>query len=207
MAIQVTVCKLLHDRLRTLPRMFGEHDVATIPQNGIYVVFEAGESAHGGERVVRVGTHTGANNLQARLKEHMFTPNKDRSVFRKHIGRCLLAQRGDPFYAQWDLDLTTREKRETYGHLIDRSRLKEVENEVTAYMNRALTFSVFAVGTERVALETKLLSTLSQCPQCGPSEMWLGRHHPNRAIAEGGLWNINGLRGLALSDAEAHTIF
>ena len=32
-----------------------------------------------------------------RLNEHLFTPNKDRSIFRKHVGRCLLVQRNDLF--------------------------------------------------------------------------------------------------------------
>ncbi|MSP93707.1 MAG: hypothetical protein EXR00_00415 [Alphaproteobacteria bacterium] len=39
------------------------------------------------------------------------TPNKDRSIFRKHVGRCLLAKSGDPLLAQWEIDLTTKASR------------------------------------------------------------------------------------------------
>ena len=198
----MTVCQLVHDRLRALRRFSNEYDVEAIPKSGIYVVFEKGELAHGGDRIVRVGTHTGENNLRGRLKEHIFTMNKDRSIFRKHIGRCLLSKRNDPLYDHWNLDLTTREKRKKFGNLVDIVRLNEVELEITAYIHEALTFSVLAVAAERIALEGKLLSTLAQCPHCAASENWLGRHHPNKVIAESGLWNIQGVKGRGLSAAE-----
>ena len=202
----MTICQVVHDRLRELRRFSNEYDAKTIPKNGIYIVFEAGELAHGGDRIVRVGTHTGVDNLRGRLKEHIFTQNKDRSIFRKHIGRCLLVKRSDPFYDSWDLDLTTKSKREKFGHLVDTVVLDKIETEVTAYIHKALTFSVIELGAERIAMESKLLSTLAQCPNCGASENWLGRHHPNKVIAESGLWNIQGVKGKGLSAAEVDAL-
>ena len=76
-------CHYLHDTLSRLPRLKRE-DLAHIPQNGIYVLFENGEQGHGGDRIVRVGTHRGRNNLPGRIREHLYKANKDRSIFRKH---------------------------------------------------------------------------------------------------------------------------
>jgi len=38
-----------------------------IPANGIYIMFEKGETYQGLDRIVRVGTHTGDNQLYSRL--------------------------------------------------------------------------------------------------------------------------------------------
>ena len=57
------------------------------------VLFETGELAHGADRIVWVGTHTGSNEMPSRLKQHFLKENKDRSIFRKNIGRALLNRR------------------------------------------------------------------------------------------------------------------
>jgi len=79
-----------------------------IPQNGIYFLFEKGEIAHGYRRIVRVGTHTGENQLRNRLSQHFFNENKDRSIFRKNVGRAILSKNCDPYLSVWELDFTTR---------------------------------------------------------------------------------------------------
>ncbi len=142
----MSVCQFLHERLRELPRFKADYDPQEIPENGLYFVFERDEAAHNGERIVRVGTHTGQNNLPKRLKEHLYTMNKDRSIFRKHVGRCLLARLDDPFLETWDIDLTTRQARAKFEHLVDKKRLGEVEQEVSAYMNANFSFVVLRVG-------------------------------------------------------------
>lgn len=128
-------CRYLHETLSRLPRLKRE-DLTKVPKNGIYVLFENRENAHHGERIVRVGTHRGQNNLAPRIREHLYTPNKDCSIFRKHIGRCLLAKAGDPFLAQWEIDLTTKASRALNEYKVDKSRLQEIEAEVTRYMVR-----------------------------------------------------------------------
>ena len=72
-------------------------DVTRIPLNGIYVLFERGEVAHGANRIVRVGTHTGDDQLRSCLRQHFLLENKDRSIFRKNIGRAPLNRDYDPF--------------------------------------------------------------------------------------------------------------
>ena len=61
-----------------------------IPENGIYIIFEKGEKYGNLDRIVRVGTHTGNNQLRSRLNQHFLKENKNRSIFRKNIGRCFL---------------------------------------------------------------------------------------------------------------------
>jgi hypothetical protein len=201
-------CQYLHDTLSCLPRLRRE-DLAQAPDNGIYVLFEKGEEGHGVERIVRIGTHTGQNNLAPRIREHLYTPNKDRSIFRKHVGRCLLAKESDPFLTQWQIDLTTKASRAMNGHKVDKARLKQVENEVTRYMTENFSFSAlrFDTQTERLQYEASLISTIFNCRDCGPSETWLGKSHPTSAVMRGcGLWNMQGLHGPVLSLDEAQRV-
>jgi len=113
------ICLQLHGLLNSLPRHRFPFDELAIPGNGIYILFEKGEHAHGVDRIVRVGTHTGENQLRSRLKQHFMNENKDRSIFRKNIGRAILQRAEDPFLAQWNWDLTTRKVREPYLPLLD----------------------------------------------------------------------------------------
>ncbi len=173
----MSVCQFLHERLMGLPRFKAKYDPQEIPENGLYFVFERGEAAHDGERIVRVGTHTGQNNLSKRLKEHLYTMNKDRSIFRKHVGRCILTRRDDPFLETWDIDLTTRQARAKFEHVVDKKRLGEVEQEVSDYMNANFSFVVLRVDdkADRLAAESGILSVIADCGGCRASDSWLGQ--------------------------------
>ena len=139
------ICVALHHLFNRLERFTFPFAVSEIPRNGIYILFEAGEQAHGVDRIVRVGTHTGGGQLRSRLQQHFVRENKDRSVFRKNIGRALLNRAGDPFLEQWNWDLTTRKAKETYGHLVDWGKQKELERQVTACIQERFSFVVFEV--------------------------------------------------------------
>ncbi len=198
-------CRYLHHTLSRLPRL-KRKDLAKVPDNGIYVLFENGEQGHDGERIVRVGTHRGQNNLPGRIREHLYKSNKDRSIFRKHVGRCLLAKAGDPFLAQWEIKLTTKASRALSEGKVDKTRLQEVEADVTRYMVENFSFSILRFESEedRLHYEECLLSTIYACPDCGPFGTWLGRFHPtSEVIRTCGLWNVQGLAGKVLSLDEA----
>jgi len=105
------ICSQLHSLARRGKQHSFPFDRARLPINGIYVLFETGEEAHGGERIVRVGTHTGDRQLPSRLMQHFVNENKDRSIFRKNIGRSLLRKAADPFSAEWEVDRTSRAER------------------------------------------------------------------------------------------------
>lgn len=200
----MTDCQALHEWVHTLPELdFSFTDLA-IPMNGIYFLFEKGERAHGGKRIVRVGTHTGEGQLLSRLKQHFLTPNKDRSIFRKNIGRALLARDHDPFCADWELDLTPRAARELHGTRIDTAKQALVEKRVSAYIRDNFTFAVVRSDKkdERLRLESRCISTVSLCPLCIPSASWLGNDSPKEKIRESGLWIVNELYKEPLSDAD-----
>lgn len=101
-------CAALHTWARSLPRHRFPFDEKKIPKDGIYLLFEKGERSHGGERLVRAGTHTGEGQLPSRLRQHFVMENKDRSIFRKNIGRALLNKKPDPYAAVWELDFHER---------------------------------------------------------------------------------------------------
>src|SRR5690606_13641211 len=120
------VCTKLHQIIQNLPRFSFPFDATAIPKNGIYFLFERDEFGHDGERIVRIGTHTGDNQLPSRLQQHFVTENKDRSIFRKNIGRAILAKNNDPYSVDWEFDRTSRVNREKYG-LGDREKQSKIE--------------------------------------------------------------------------------
>lgn len=191
----MTTCKSFHEWAYSLPRFQFPFDAVQIPKNGLYLLFQKGERGHRSDRIVRVGTHTGTDQLRSRLKQHFLTPNKDRSIFRKNIGRALLAQDKDPFLADWELDLTPRAARELHGTHIDFEKQKMVEKNVSEYIQNNFSFAVVRVDDkeERLRLESRIISTVSLCTDCKPSADWLGNSSPKEKIRESGLWIVNEL--------------
>ena len=85
----VNYCKELHELTNKLARLSFPFNKDLIPRNGIYILFEKGENAHNGlNRIVRIGTHTGDNQLFSRLKQNFLIEDKDRSIFRKKYRSC-----------------------------------------------------------------------------------------------------------------------
>lgn len=197
-------CEKLHRWANSLPIFRFPFDATKVPRNGIYLLFEKGELAHGGNRIVRIGTHTGENQLPSRLHQHFLTENKDRSIFRKNVGRALLNKVHDPFLRLWEIDLTPAAARKKYGGTIDAAKLQEVEKRVSRYLRENFDFVALRVDlkSERLALESKMISTVSGCEECVPSKSWLGRFSPKEKIQESGLWLVNELykEPLAASD-------
>ncbi|MFI3314053.1 MAG: hypothetical protein R3Y04_00110 [Rikenellaceae bacterium] len=192
----------LHKLFNNLPRYNHTFDPNDIPKNGIYIFFEEGEKFGELDRIVRVGTHTGNNQLCSRIKQHLLAKNKDRSIFRKNIGRAILNGQNDDYLTKWNYDLTSRKNKERYGSLIDAQRQELIEKEVTEYMQGHFTFVVFPVETkeERLELETAIIATIkSSCP---PSSNWLGNHSPIEKICQSGLWLVLGLKVDPITEAQ-----
>jgi len=175
----------------SLPQWFNEQG---IPKNGIYILFEKGELAHSTDRIVRIGTHTGNNKLWSRLKEHL-NENKDRSIFRKNIGRALLNKDNDPFIEQWN-------KKALPLDFVDFIKQKEIEKRVTKYIRGNFSFVTFQIDNKdkRLELESKIISTVSHCNECKPSQNWLGLFSPVEKIRKNGLWLVNKLKKTPLSE-------
>ena len=198
------LCEDLHRWANTLPVFSFPFDARALPLNGIYLVFEEGETAHGTNRIVRVGTHTGIDQLRSRLKQHFLVENKDRSIFRKNIGRALLNKDHDAFLSDWELDLTARKSKDQHSGRIDMVRQQSVERRVSDYIQSSFSFVAVPVDDkeQRLRLESRLISTVSLCETCRPSKTWLGRFSPKEKIQKSGLWLVNELYRQPLSTDE-----
>ena len=199
-------CEAVHHFANGLPTL--RFPVSTtLPADGIYILFEKGETGHGGRRIVRVGSHTGAGNVPKRLAEHT-KANKDRSIFRKNIGRAFLNRSNDAFLEQWDWDLTSKQKRTDCAHLLDIERQRAIEILITEYIIENFLFSVLPVadGRSRLMLESALIATVAHCPGCGASANWLGNYSPVAAICSSGLWLKQHLNGKILSDQQLRVL-
>jgi len=197
------LCSQLHEVIRTLPSyQFGTLP-SDLPTDGVYFCFEVGELGHAAQRVTRIGSHTGKGNLAARLREHV-TVNKDRSIFRKHIGRAILSRNRDPFLADWNIDLTTKRARNKHAHRIDMTKQRSIEDEVSDYLQSSISFSVLSMANsvEAIAFETAAIGTVSNCGHCMAGSEWLGLHSPNVKISRSGLWQIRGLWGTELTQQQ-----
>ncbi len=201
-------CAILHGIVCSMERHYFPFDDSLIPEDGIYVLFQKGEFGHGAERIVRIGTHTGEGQLPSRLWQHFLNENKDRSIFRKNIGRAILNKSKDPFLEQWEIDLTTRLNKAKYSHKIDLDRQKEIESQVSKFIRKNFSFSVFRIKdrTRRLKIESKLISTVSLCEDCGSSSTWLGNYSPKKKIRESGLWLVNELYKTPLTAEELKQI-
>lgn len=197
------LCHRVHAAIRVLPVLPFPAEKERLPKDGVYLLFEKGETGHNSARIVRVGSHTGSGNLPKRLREHT-TANKDRSIFRKNIGRALLNRVQDPFLEQWNWDLTSKEKRALYGPRLDAARQETVEEAATSYIIENLSFAVIAVAdrTVRLSLEKALIASVAQCPDCGSSSDWLGKYSPVGTIRTSGLWLKQHLRGETLTTSQ-----
>ena len=101
-------CEELHKIVAQGKRFDVDSKEEEFPKNGIYIMFEKDEKAHGGERIVRIGTHTGKDRLPKRIKDHYKEERKDRSIFRKNIGRCFLNKEQNEYLKIWNYDLTPK---------------------------------------------------------------------------------------------------
>jgi hypothetical protein len=198
------ICEQLHRYFQSLKRFNFPFKNKEIPKNGIYILYEKNEHGHGSNRIVRVGSHTGDNQLRSRLKQHFLIENKDRSIFRKNIGRCLLNSKNDPYLAIWELDSTSREMKENNKYLIQSEYQLRIEKEVSTYIQNNFSFCVLQVDEKekRLQLESKIISTVSLCTDCYPSDNWLGLHSPKEKIRQSGLWLVNELYKESLSIEE-----
>jgi hypothetical protein len=194
-------CERLHKLFNGMkPRRFEKSEIDGIGfENGVYVIFEEGEKAHGGNRVVRIGTTTGDKTTPAgRLTEHY--ENEGRSVFRNNVALCLLEKNGDPlnlkelflkdsiYRRQWKKNATPEQLQ----------KYLEINEAVSGHIRKNCSFVVFSVEkTLRVFFEAKLISTVSTCVACAPSADWLGNYAQGTKdiIHKKGLWNIKDVNG------------
>lgn len=147
-------------------------------------------------RVVRVGTHAvtagSSSVLWNRLRQHRGQStgmgNHRGSVFRKHVGRALLARDGES-HPTWGVRQTaSREVRLSEAQL---------EMRVSDYLSDLLVVFVPVLdpaGPEslRAFLERNAIALLASQGRRvdSPTAEWLGHYAPARAVSASGLWNV-----------------
>jgi hypothetical protein len=186
-------CARMHTIFNSMKRLrFEISEIAGLGfKNGIYIIFEEGEEAHGGDRIVRVGTHKKHDRLQGRLNDH----RNGSSIFRRTIGGAIMNKwnPSDP-----EMELWYRKKYK----FINPIHYQKIRNAVSSHIINKTSFVAFAVEgikkEERGTLfwEAKLIATIAQCNNCYPSENWLGNYVPTKF----GNWDIVKTLGLWLSD-------
>ena len=104
--------------------------------------------------------------------------------------------------------MTSRRAKEEYSVLIDAEKQKEVEKNVSQYIQANFNFVVIEVEEKekRLELESKIISTISRCKECSPSPSWLGLFSPREKINTSGLWLVNELNKEPLSDEDMQLI-
>ena len=183
-----------------------------IPLNGIYLLFEDEEVGHDFDRIVRVGTHTGDNRLPRRIRDHFINPQKDSSIFRKHLGRCFVMIDGNPhnYLPIWNIDFKKVKNQKDHGHLRDMGYEESLENRISLRIQSHFSFVCIMSSKkdERLDLEGKIISTVNNCMDCRKSDSWLGNEIPDAQmkIKQSGLWLMNKLNGRQLSERDVNLL-
>lgn len=199
--------KLFHNEKLTRYTYPFEGQESHIPTNGIYIMFEEGETFQGLDRIVLVGAHTGVDNLYKRLKEHYVNENKDRSIFLKRVGSAILAKNKDPYLDIWEVDTTTPENKNKVQAQLNPAHEQQITQQAVAHIRDKISFVVFEVETkeERIDWKKKIIATLSKAAKNGfikPSGNWLGNFSPDLKVSQSRLWQSQHLDGEPLTPQE-----
>ena len=177
-----------------------------INKNGIYIMFENSEKHNEFDRVVRIGSHTGADRLFERINEHYIGNDHRDSVFRKHLGRCFLTiNKQEDYIKTWDLKIKKREDKLKHFDKIDWNIEQLIESKTTSYIKDNLSFTVIPNlidEAKRLRLEAALIATFAQFDSKQVSETWMGKFHPDIKIPKSGLWNIHHIKGNPLTEED-----
>jgi hypothetical protein len=195
-------CERLHILFNSMKlHRFEKSEIDSIGfRSGVYIIFEDGEAAHGGKRIVRIGTNTGEHRTSAdRLGDHY--EDEGVSIFRKHIARCLLEKESDAdnlkriFHDSKYLK-RVRNWKKTAGEE-ELKKFRELHEAISAHIQNYCSFVLLPVCRESCEdWEKKIISTVATCPDCGPSPEWLGNIFPENIqrscakIRGYGLWNV-----------------
>jgi hypothetical protein len=136
---------------------------------------------------------------------------KDRSIFRKNLGRALINRENSEYLKVWNLDFTTRKNREDYSHLRNIEYEKEIETKITDTLRNKFSFRYIEIKDEEMrigekGLERRLIGSLANYSQCTPSENWLGRYSPKPKIRKSGLWQVQHLKSSPITSQDMEKI-
>lgn len=174
-------------------------------KNGLYVLFEEGEKYTDFDRIVRIGSHDGDDRLVKRLKDHFLSSKQRNSIFRKHIGRCLLSQNNDNYLDAWNKPFKKIVDKERYKDIVDLKYEQKYESLISNHIQNSLTFTLIPKVYDKIKrdrIEEGLISILNQSSDKSSSDSWLGSFHPDKRIRNAKIWNIEYLNGVPLTKDE-----
>ena len=116
----------------------------------------------------------------------------------------MLNKNNNEYLSIWEIDFTTKNSKIKFGNLLDKNKQNKIEKSITEYLHQKFSFCILEINekNKRLELESKLISTISNCKECGPSPNWLGLFSPKEKIRKSGLWLVNELWKTPLSDRE-----
>lgn len=184
-------------------RLLRDHTPKSVSTHrGIYFFFEPNErrmTAPFDGRVTRIGTHSVSSGSKAtlwgRLRTHRGsadgTGNHRGSIFRLHVGECLIRKAElEGAFPDWGVGQSASKE--------IRSGELEIELEVSRLIGDmgVLWLEVAdeaSADSDRAYIERNLIALLSgpEGPIDLPSDGWLGRWSSRDAVRNSGLWNVN----------------
>jgi len=169
---------------------------------------------------IRVGTHRNGN-FKSRISEH-FLPKgfnldmnryapKDRSIFRKNIGRALLNKSHPDYLPIWEFDFMDGKNVREHSNKRDFALEENIENQITETLKSKFSFRFIEIMDQKArmgkdGLESRLIGTLSHCSKCCPSNDWLGRYSSKEKIRNSGLWLIQHLGSPGITEDDKRLI-
>lgn len=183
------------------PEDFSDFLNLSFPNAGVYYFLDADENSllvNDKKRIVRIGTHgvaTGSKaTLQQRLRAHYGLVsgggNHRSSIFRLHVGECLL--KSGQFGENCD----------SWGNSAPTSQYEidleaELELSVSSYIRNLQIMWLAVAGpshknSRRSQIERKSIQalTLDQIALDKPTNNWLGHFSSREAIVKSGIWNV-----------------
>ncbi len=191
------ICKRLHEVLNSGLRFGCKSGDYTYPdriiQNGIVVMYEKGEKAHGDDKVVAVLCHRDQNGVLTLLNRQFVLEDSFNGTLRKHIGMCILNRDEHPYLRVWRTMPSISTSVESLTSLRDMDFETVLEKQITQYVQDHMSFTLINVDDvqARFDLRDRLFWTVRNCDECGPSPDWLGLQSPLPGIRESGLWEYH----------------
>lgn len=191
-----SMCLKIHELVNQLPE-YSYKNIDKVPFNdGIYFLYEKGETYHAYKRIVRIGINRENRNFKERLNNHFIKSNHRKSIFLKHLGRVFLNVDNDNYIKYWDM--------KSPGKYKDVNKEKKYETKASTYIQHNVTAAVIEVKNMelRERLEDAIIATFNSTSDFKQSANWLGNNSPVISITNSGMWVVQGLNSNILTTQE-----
>lgn len=197
------------------------------PDRGVYVLFDPETDLEHQSRdqwyISRIGTvgdcKGSTSTLWDRLRAHRGTVsgayadggNHRGSIFRQHVGRCIIEREGLEEYPHWG------KAHRSLPDSVETTALREQEHSLELRVSQQIRKMPFLVidipggpgpDCSRAMIEKNLIALTAHARRTTPGlirDGWLGRCSPRGTIAHSGLWNLDHVNAF-YSDSVIHDV-